>query len=410
MSKLERGSALLALLGLLLLGAVPVRAQSPTPGPSQPRNGAGNDPPALCNPCLFYGGNFDGVDALSNEMNTLVSSSIVYDNATVAPEGWIVTGIFTNNLVTDANIFPTGHWEIRSGVSQGNGGTLVAFGDGPVTVTPNGQDGFHLTGVFVLCSVPNVSLTGSTTYWFSCTPRDNGSGRSFESSTSDSGELGAHIENCPPNDPGCAFWTSPFFGFFFDKTTHDSSDFKEFSFGVIGNVGSLVLAVDFYANANIAGAADGTLRLLNDGNASDASPAGDLCAAIYVFDDNENQQECCSCRVTPNGYLSLSINSNLTANNAPNKTLHRGVIKILSSAPSGGVCDPTTANTHTHKGIHGWLTHIEKVGAGFDHSTEDLKDSTASLSEAGHLAEGCSLIRSAGHGVTGVCSCADAGR
>jgi hypothetical protein len=167
-------------------------------------------------------------------------------------------------------------------------------------------------------------------------------------------------------------------------------------------------ALSYFANAHTAGASDGTLRLVNDGNVSDASPAGDLCAAIYVFDDNENQQECCSCRVTPNGYLSLSINSNLTANNAPNKTLHRGVIKILSSAPSGGVCDPTTTNIH--RGIRGWLTHIEKAGTGFLHSTEDLKDSSLSLSEAGDLAEDCSLIRSAGKGVTGVCSCADAGR
>jgi hypothetical protein len=169
-----------------------------------------------------------------------------------------------------------------------------------------------------------------------------------------------------------------------------------------------VYTVDYYANAHTAGAPDGTLQLVNDGNAGDASPAGDLCAAIYVFDDNENMQECCSCRITPNGYLSLSINSNLTANNPPNKTLHRGVIKILSSAPSGGLCDPTTTNIH--RGIHGWLTHIEKVGTGFDHSTEDLKDSALSPSEAGDLAGDCSLIRSAGHGVTGVCSCTDAGR
>jgi hypothetical protein len=165
--------------------------------------------------------------------------------------------------------------------------------------------------------------------------------------------------------------------------------------------------VGYFANAHTAGAADGTLRLLNDGNAGDASPAGDLCAAIYVFDDNEKMQECCSCRVTPNGYLSLSINSNLTANNPPN-TLHRGVIKILSSAPSGGACDPTTTNIH--RGIHGWLTHIEKVGTGFDHSTEDLKDSTLVVSEAGGLAGDCSSIRSHGNGVTGVCSCTDAGR
>jgi hypothetical protein len=121
-------------------------------------------------------------------------------------------------------------------------------------------------------------------------------------------------------------------------------------------------------------------------------------------------QECCSCKITPNGYLSLGVNSNLTNNNAPNKALHRGVIKILSSAPSAGVCDPTTANAHTHRGIHEWLTHIEKVGSGFDHSTEDLKDSTLDVSEASDLAEDCSLIRSHGNGVTGVCSCTDAGR
>jgi hypothetical protein len=170
-------------------------------------------------------------------------------------------------------------------------------------------------------------------------------------------------------------------------------------------------ALSYYANANDPNSAvpDGTLQLVNDGNASDASPAGDLCAAIYVFDNNENMQECCSCRVTPNGYLSLSVNSNLTANNPPNNALHRGVIKIVSSTPSGGVCDPTTANSHIHRGIHGWLTHIEKVGTGYQSSAEDLKDSTLGVSEAGDLAEDCRLVRSP-NGVTGVCSCADAGR
>jgi hypothetical protein len=181
-------------------------------------------------------------------------------------------------------------------------------------------------------------------------------------------------------------------------------------------------AVGYYANANTVGAPDGTLRLVNDGFRSDSSATfGDLCAAIYVFDDHENQMECCSCRITPNGYLALSINSNLTANNPPNKTLHRGVIKLVSSQPtSGGICDPTTAtinnNANTHIGIRGWLTHIEKVGSGYQTSTEDLKDSrldtnaTSPNAEAVKLAADCKALRNVGNGVTGVCSCAAQGR
>jgi hypothetical protein len=181
-------------------------------------------------------------------------------------------------------------------------------------------------------------------------------------------------------------------------------------------------AVGYYANANTVGAPDGTLRLVNDGFRSDSSATfGDLCAAIYVFDDHENQMECCSCRITPNGYLALSINSNLTANNPPNKTLHRGVIKLVSSQPtSGGICDPTTAtinnNANTHIGIRAWLTHIEKLGSSssYQTSTEDLKDSYLDTNtpgaEAVDLAADCAHLRSIGNGVTGVCNCGATGR
>jgi hypothetical protein len=186
-------------------------------------------------------------------------------------------------------------------------------------------------------------------------------------------------------------------------------------------------ALSYYANANTVGAPDGTLRLVNDGFRSDSSPGGDLCAAIYVYDDQENQMECCSCRITPNGYLSLSINSNLTSNNPPNKTLRRGVIKLVSSqpvsscvGPASGMCNPTTAtinnNANTHIGIRAWLTHIEKVGSGYQTSTEDLKDSyldtnaTSPNAEAVKLAADCAHLRSIGNGVTGVCNCGATGR
>jgi hypothetical protein len=180
-------------------------------------------------------------------------------------------------------------------------------------------------------------------------------------------------------------------------------------------------ALGYYANANTVGAPDGTLRLVNDGFRGDSSPNGDLCAAIYVYDDQENQQECCSCKITPNGYLSLSINSNLTANHAPSIRLTRGVIKLVSSQPlsppSAPICDPTTAtinnNANTHIGIRAWLTHIEQVGSGYQTSTEDLKDSTLDTNatspnaEAVKLAGDCKALRTVGNGVTGVCDCRD---
>jgi hypothetical protein len=170
-------------------------------------------------------------------------------------------------------------------------------------------------------------------------------------------------------------------------------------------------ALGYYNNANTVNVPDGTLRLVNDGAQGGTSPGGDLCASIYVFDNNENMQECCSCKVTPNGYLSLGVNSNLTANNAPNVRLTRGVIKVLSmTPPQNGACDPTFDAPII--GIRGWLTHITRIG-GLEVDVEELKDSTLNTldpQEERDLVEDCGVILSTGHGVTGVCSCADAGR
>ncbi len=163
-------------------------------------------------------------------------------------------------------------------------------------------------------------------------------------------------------------------------------------------------ALGYYSNANTAGAPDGTLRLVNDGFISDASPAGDLCASIYVFDNNEELQECCGCTVTPNGYLALGVNSNLTSNPLTGRKLTRGVIKVVSSVLP---CNPTVASVDP--GIRGWLTHIEKVGTAFQVSVEDLKDSTLGGAEVQDLAEDCGVLIELGSG-QGTCSCKDIGR
>jgi hypothetical protein len=153
---------------------------------------------------------------------------------------------------------------------------------------------------------------------------------------------------------------------------------------------------------------DGTLRLINDGNVSDASPTGDLCGAIYVFDNSENMLTCCSCKITPNGYLSLSVNNNLTSHVAPNKLPTRGVIKVLSSTTNAGKCDPTNVNQQT--GIHGWIAHLQRASSSFQITEAELKESALDANEFADLQEDCQVILTQGAGGEGFCTCTDAGR
>jgi hypothetical protein len=169
--------------------------------------------------------------------------------------------------------------------------------------------------------------------------------------------------------------------------------------------GDSTYALGYFSNAHTTGAPDGTLRLVNDGYNGDASPAGDICASIYVFDNHEEFQECCSCRVTPNGYLALGVNGNLTSNTITAVHPQRGVIKVVTSAPP---CDPTYVGAAAF-GIRGWLTHIEKVGTAYQVSVEDLKDSSLGGAEQTDLAEDCLVGTELGSGF-GTCSCADVGR
>jgi hypothetical protein len=168
-----------------------------------------------------------------------------------------------------------------------------------------------------------------------------------------------------------------------------------------------VYDLSYYSNANTTGAPDGVLRLVNDGNLAANSPAGDLCAAIYVFDNREELIECCSCKITPNGLLTLSVNKNLTNNTLTSKIPTRGVIKVLSSTHVAGVCDPTVSPLHI--GIRGWLTHIQQAaGTSFSQTEEELTDSTLGTAEYADLIEDCGVEIELGSG-QGQCSCTDSG-
>jgi len=115
----------------------------------------------------------------------------------------------------------------------------------------------------------------------------------------------------------------------------------------------------YYSNANTANAPDATIRIMNTGGSLFA-PDGNLYANIYVFDDSEELQECCSCLVTPDGLLSESVNKNLTANPLTGIKPQRGIIKILT-ADNGDPTQPVSLDI----GLTGWATHIQKGTSGF---------------------------------------------
>src|SRR5207237_348379 len=147
---------------------------------------------------LWYNGDWNYVNGLANERNTVVSQAAVYDDFNVtAPLGWHVTALFSDNLMSTT---VTGaDWEIRIGLSEGNAGTLIASGttNSPV-VTLTGRGGFGFLEYMVEVTGLNVflpMLPSGQHYWLNVTPVDNGTGRSFNSTTS-----GANAVGMPPGN------------------------------------------------------------------------------------------------------------------------------------------------------------------------------------------------------------------
>jgi hypothetical protein len=65
---------------------------------------------------LWYNGDFNFVNGLANERNTIVTQAAVYDDFNVtAPLGWHVTAVFSDNLFELGFTVTGADWEIRTG-------------------------------------------------------------------------------------------------------------------------------------------------------------------------------------------------------------------------------------------------------------------------------------------------------
>jgi len=162
-------SLLLLLSTLILWSSLPAASQDSQKIPPTP--------PAYCHPCLFYGGDFDPhnkeANSLANELTTAVVSGARVFVPFIVPAGktWTVTALFSNNLSYVNVIDPQeGLWSISKGMSQGNGGTIVADGAAPATYIATGRHGFGQTEYTLMLTIdPPVKLKAGV-YWMTAVP------------------------------------------------------------------------------------------------------------------------------------------------------------------------------------------------------------------------------------------------
>jgi len=179
-------------------------------------------PPGLCSPCLFYGGDLNVSDSnaagLSDENTLLIPGSSTYTAYNV-PSGVTVgiTGILVN-VQADVNFDPQqASWDIRTGVSEGNGGTSVASGTGSILVAATGRNFIGLNEYTVFVHLSAEQFLGAGEYWFNVTPEcTNGAtdgscsvGRIFISNTTQN--TNGVFANAQP--AASMFLNSSFFGF-----------------------------------------------------------------------------------------------------------------------------------------------------------------------------------------------------
>jgi uncharacterized protein (TIGR03437 family) len=150
----------------------------------------------------------------------------VYDDFIVPAGGWTVVGAFSHNYMSFSGVTQA-YWEIRSGVSLGNPGTLVASGISPATQTwiaPSGDPAYAEYEIQV--NGLSVGLAAGK-YWLLVAPV--GAGYSYINTTSGAGALGN-----PAGNDGQAFYTGAGSNFIDTTTvTSQSGNSHDFSLGIL---------------------------------------------------------------------------------------------------------------------------------------------------------------------------------
>ena len=168
--------------------------------------------------------------------------------------------------------------------------------------------------------------------------------------------------------------------------------------GVMSASAQDVFKVNYFAN-NAGAAPHAAVRVTNPGTSN-----GNLCAMVYVFDNDQQMSECCGCITTPDGLRTFDVRTNLTTNPLTGVVSNNGDIKIVAAAVNNSPCDPT-ANVHPTRTLRAWGTHIQNaVGTAYPITETEFSDATLSAGELASLQADCYFANRLGSG-RGICTC-----
>lgn len=193
---------------------------------------------------LWYNGDYDGrrfFDALPSGRNLQFGDSRVYDNFHTNGN-WVVQQVWGNYMITpDALNDSQGlYFEIRRGVSQGNGGTLVTGGSiAIISRIPTGRIGVdrenrQFEEWQIMGPTTGVTLANATEYWLTVAVIGRGRGLAFLSTTD-----GRDADPNPPpvgNIPGESFEDSSTFQLDYEDTSNLTGETTDASMGMMGAV------------------------------------------------------------------------------------------------------------------------------------------------------------------------------
>ena len=171
-----------------------------------------------------------------------------------------------------------------------------------------------------------------------------------------------------------------------------------------------VYQVNYFSNnAGPTSNPDQFVRIINTGQIGSpidsATAHGTICADIYVFDANQEMLECCSCPISANGLLSLSVGRQLAASPLTNVNPTSGVIKIVADAGAApAVCTATTIVNPVVGGLRAFGTHVQLGGQITETVFQVAPLRTGPGTEGDFLGMACSFVLYLGSG-RGQCSC-----
>lgn len=170
----------------------------------------------------FYNGDADQVNGFASTSGSNFPS-MVYDNFTIGGGGLYVTGLFGQLFAGFS--WTSAAWEVRSGLSAGNGGSLLFSGVNAASQVAIGS-GFSLTLYHTAVNGLGGFYLAPGEYWFGLAPVGTGNNVSYLASAS--GTNGVN-----PNIDGDSFFNGPVFGYTWTK---DIGGQLDFSIGVEGRL------------------------------------------------------------------------------------------------------------------------------------------------------------------------------